>query len=91
MKKVYSKPSVYIEDYSLSAHIAGNCGAGINSGTMFGQPGFGDPYNCAWKYGDTILAYINVNYCGDNAVDNVEDFMGYCYNSGNDDYRVFSS
>lgn len=35
MKKVYSKPRIYMEKYSLSAHIAGNCGAGVNSGTIF--------------------------------------------------------
>lgn len=91
MKKVYSKPCIYMEKYSLSAHIAGNCGAGVNSGIIFGEPGFGDPYGCAWMYGETVMAYINPDHCGENTVDEVDDFLGYCYNSGADDVRIFSS
>lgn len=91
MKRIYKKPTVYIEQYSLSAHIAGDCGAGANSGGMFGTPAFGSPYTCAWKYEGTVMAYCNQEACGENTCDRVEDFMGYCYNSGADDVRVFSS
>lgn len=91
MKKIYKKPTVYIEQYSLSAHIAGDCGAGANSGGMLGTPAFNTPYDCAWKYEDTILAYCSPDACKENACKNPEDFNGYCYNSGADDIRVFSS
>lgn len=91
MKKIYIKPSVYIEQYSLSAHIAGNCGSGANSGGMFGTPAFSTPYDCAWTYEDTVMAYCSSEVCGTNTVSKPEDFNGYCYNSGADDIRVFSS
>ena len=51
----------------------------------------GDPYGCAWMYGDTVMAYINPEYCREATVDEVDDFGGYCYNSGADDVRIFSS
>ena len=42
-------------------------------------------------YGDTVMAYINPEYCREDTVDEVDDFGGYCYKSGADDVRIFSS
>ena len=36
-------------------------------------------------YGDTVMAYINPEYCREATVDEVDDLGGYCYNSGADD------
>ena len=113
MKKNYQKPNAFIETFSLSAHIStGSCGAGINNGTIFGKPGFSDPYQCAWGFDmdgngkieisngsdiNEVFLFSNASACGDKyfsdpdtALDNSGMEM-YCYNSGEDEFRVFSS
>lgn len=63
MKKVYEKPSIFVEKYEMSQHIANSCSFITNSGTAEGCYAIGeDPYmglikallesnnNCETKY-----------------------------------------
>ncbi|MDO4621465.1 MAG: hypothetical protein Q4B22_00775 [Eubacteriales bacterium] len=91
MKKKYLKPAVYFEQYSLSANIAGACGAGSNGGGSMGGPAQGDPYSCAWMDNGAVIAYSNQDACGDAYVEDANSVGIWCYNSGGDNVQVFTS
>lgn len=76
MKKVYSKPDILFEDFSLSTNIAAGCAmiAGYEGG----------------KYGVKFGGlYIFTDKCFDNVGTN--EWEGICYHVPNEGFNAFSS
>lgn len=79
MKKIYSKPDIYFDNFSMSTAIAGNCST-VTDTYAGGQ--------CGLEYTDTIIIFANdVSQCnfkvGDSSID--AEWNGICYHvpSGN--------
>lgn len=73
MKKIYEKPLIMFESFTLSTNIAGDCEKKTNT------PNSG---TCAWTYtdefGDSYVVFTNqVSACGTNKEDQV--YNGICY------------
>lgn len=79
MKKIYGKPDIYFDNFSMSTAIAGDCSVVTNTA------GGGE---CGLPYTDTIIIFTStVDQCnfkvGNNTVD--AEWNGICYHvpSGN--------
>lgn len=82
MKKVYTKPVIVIEDFSLNTSIAGDCEK-ITTTTGYGK--------CGLEFGgDTLFIDKNTGCSDDWSVDD-GSFNGICYYTPTDDNNVFTS
>lgn len=96
MRKVYKKPSIYIESLELDTAIC-SCGVGANGGTSFGKPKhasaetcvyFNDVSNIGMFVGDVCkdldpndgIIYISYPKEADGAI--------YCYHQPTDTEKV---
>ena len=86
MKKVYQKPGMYVENFSLSQSIAFDCGADHNS--SLGKPGYADKDHCGWDVGNAIIWNIGSQNCDFPGGDFYE---GVCYNNPNGNNVIFNS
>lgn len=86
MKKIYKKPNISIELFSLTQNIARNCGV-PHVGNDYGVHQFGDENSCCWyDYVDRIW-FIENSICDVSP----EDSSLICYNNPNNDTVVFAS
>lgn len=76
MKKVYSKPDIFYEDFALSTNIAAGCAVKVTDNN--GKPGF--PYDDMYIF--TSVCYDPVE--GDS-------WGGVCYQNPTDTTNVFNS
>lgn len=85
MKKVYTKPELFCEEYELSAAIAGNCSVGMGAYNV----NSGDPYNCSYTMG-TKKVFLTTGIC--NRVPETDGAEGtFCYQQPTPASLVFSS
>lgn len=87
MKRVYTKPELFCEEYELSVAIAGDCGDGWNK-SMFTQSNIN---SCGYQMGDYILFSCSVtSTCTQKELID-EDGGNYCYNTVEGMQKVFAS
>lgn len=85
MKKVYEKPSIIIENFSLTTSVASNCENKTNT------PSQGA---CALIWEDEFLGKIEVFYSTMGACKTHEDdgeYNGICYHVPSESYNLFNS
>ena len=81
MKKIYKKPVIMFEDFSLSVSIAGDCGIIIDSHASG---------NCGMIMGEDRVFMEGINGCdGDWGVDGV--YNNICYHNPVDGNDLFNS
>lgn len=80
MKKTYSKPDIFFEDFSLSTSIAAGC-----EKKPFKQ---GD--GCGVKWGALMLFTQTLN-CKDKIVEGDSEYNKLCYHNPWESYNVFYS
>lgn len=85
MKKLYTKPIVIIENFSLSTNIAGDCETKTNI-----------PSNnsCGLDFSGLMVFMQGMNGCTDIKVDNVGGdgvFNGICYHVPSGNNNLFNS
>ena len=80
MKKVYEKPVVIFEDFSLSANVAGTCEVDVELPSQF-------------QCGVEMLPTTNVIFLSDMSICNTyeEEYLGGCYDVPTDDRNLFNS
>lgn len=85
MKKVYTKPELFCEEYELSVSIAGNCGAGFGAYNV----NTSDYKSCSYKMGPDKI------FVTDGVCDTIPGYEGEngtaCYNTVVANNLVFSS
>lgn len=87
MKRVYTKPELFCEEYELSVAIAGDCGDNWNK-SMFTHSNIN---SCGYKMGDYILfSYSVTSTCTQKELID-EDGGYYCYNTVEGMQKVFAS
>lgn len=85
MKKVYNKPEIVFEDFSMSTNIAGDCEVKTwtpNSGT------------CAYKYMDEFLGEVKLFLSTISDCTTVEadgEYNGFCYHVPTESKNLFNS
>ncbi len=81
MKRVYSKPDIMFEDFSLSTSIA----AGCEFSTNFAMD------SCGFKYGPYVIFMDGIYGCEIPVPEGDPMFNGVCYHNPSDDKNIFSS
>jgi hypothetical protein len=80
MKKAYSKPEIFFEDFSLSTNIAAGC-------ELF--PNFAEDA-CGVKWGKKHIFLAEIQGCGTKIVNGDPTYDGACYHNPSDP-NVFNS
>lgn len=92
MKKQYSKPGIYIEEFTIAENIA-TCGAkpgGVGSSTGSANPTVADKYHCGWDVGGyTVWTQANAGCTVKLKEDGT--YKGYCYNNPAGGNSIFNS
>lgn len=81
MKKVYSKPRIFIESFSMSTNIAGNCDQ-INSVQTQGV--------CGLDFGGENIFLTGVSGC-DVQFETDDGTSGICYHNPSETTQLFNS
>lgn len=82
MKKVYSKPDILFDSFSMSVSIAA-CEVPTN---------FSMEKECGYHYfGDKYLFLLGVDGCNVIIEDNTPEYDSLCYHTFEDSNRLFSS
>lgn len=91
MRKVYKKPSIYIESFELDTAVC-SCGAGANSGDWYGKPNHGGPDVCYYGFeGVGNFSDMPTSPCAIDKTDGIEEIPAdadgdwYCYHNPTDD------
>ncbi len=87
MKKIYSKPEIMFEDFSLNENIAGNCSIKTHT------PSQG---TCAFTYedefGGAVVLFTNkVTACGNDNIFEEDGADGFCYHNPYANSNLFNS
>ncbi|MDO4555764.1 MAG: hypothetical protein Q4B70_11535 [Lachnospiraceae bacterium] len=91
MKKQYKSPTIYVESFQLTQHLAGDCGGGSSSGNHFGKPKHGNKNSCGWKVsGFSKTVFVNRG-CDIKLSTGNQEFQGICYNTPQSGYSIFTS
>ena len=81
-KKIYSKPEILFEDFSLSTNIAAGCDK---------EP-FGNVVDCGVKWGKYILfGEEGFSNCSQKITDGANIHDNLCYHNPIDGFNVFNS
>lgn len=80
MKKVYEKPAIVFEAFSLSTAIAGSCGVTTNT------PSSG---SCGIEFGGDMIFLSEMTGCSEEVDDNGE--YKICYHVPTDGNNLFNS
>lgn len=94
MKKVYTKPVLMMEDFTLSQTIAHNCGDNIKD--SWNQATLKYKGTCGW---DSLLdadgdGYTDILFTGAPACNTevgADEFVGVCYNNPSGGFNIFNS
>lgn len=88
MKKIYIKPIVQIERFTISQSVAQNCG--YNDDVFTGFPTQADKNSCGWNDGYGEVYWTSNVTCGGEYSEDLE--VGeVCYNNPNGAPTVFAS
>ena len=89
MKKAYSKPEIFFEDFSLSTSITAGCEK---------RPANATDDGCGVRWGNIFIFTANVSGCTNKIVEGStegnwvdEHNNGLCYHNPSDVFNVFSS
>lgn len=88
MKKVYKKPMIAMEYFTLNQNIAVSCG--YNDENYFGHPTQADKTNCGWDDGFGEIFWVTVGPCSDNYSPDLE-IGEVCYNAPAGVATIFAS
>lgn len=82
MKKVYEKPEIMFEDFTLTTNVAGDCEVKTNI-----------PSNntCGLDFSGLMVFMTGMSGCSDIQVDEGKDFDGICYHVPTADNNLFNS
>lgn len=90
MKKKYEKPTILMESFEVSQHIAG-CGSDLKDGGL-GFPTHANKYGCGWDYGKYGVIFIEGNiHCIDEQLPPGVDVDGICYHAPTANVLIFAS
>lgn len=86
MKKTYSKPSILIENFTLSTNIAGNCEKpyGLHEQFACGVP---DDNGC----GEIIFSLDVGSNCTVEGIGDKHIYDGFCYHVPSETNQLFAS
>lgn len=82
MKKVYEKPKIMFESFTLSTNIAGDC----DHQTSLQTAGF-----CGLDFGGDIVFLTNVTGCEEQYEADDGSFNGICYHNPTETTNLFNS
>lgn len=82
MKKLYIKPEIMFESFSLSTNIAGDCEEKTNNPTNG---------TCGMDFSGFKVFMHDMNGCSDIKVNDGESFNGLCYDTPTADNNLFNS
>lgn len=82
MKKVYSKPEIMFDDFSLTTCIAAGCEEKIQGPTQG---------NCGLKWGQTTIFTQDSTGCQTKVADGSPMYGNLCYHNPDQKYNVFNS
>ena len=94
MKKIYEKPGMYVENFSLSQSIAAGCNA-LHDSTL-GNPTHWSKTTCGWNLGNVVV-WPDTEICkaGDGQItvpwSPDAPFEGVCYNNPTANAAIFNS
>ncbi len=77
MKKAYTKPELYFENFELSTSIAVQCGKPIHYAAGTCKDGLG--------------GYADVIFLEDKSCSSTPDDFGFCYHNPTDTEKIFNS
>ena len=86
MKKLYSKPEIMFESFTLSTNIAGDCERVVGNpakgtcGILGSEPGV-----------DNLFSATVTGTSGCQIWNNADDYDGYCYHTSVDTKNLFNS
>ena len=81
MKKVYTKPEIMFDNFSLTTNIASVCEVKIEGPTQG---------TCGLRWGATTIFVEKASGCAKQVKDG-EGYNGLCYHVPNQAYNVFNS
>lgn len=98
MKKIYTKPVLMMEDFTLSQSIAHNCGE--NTKEMWGSVTNKSTQSCGWDLNidsnsgsaassNTDVVFANAGACSGDYL--FTEFNGMCYNAPGGGWNIFNS
>lgn len=88
MKKVYKKPTVHFEQFTMSQSIALSCG--YKDEDYYGFPTHADKLTCGWNDGSGEVYWTSTPACGDSYSPDL--VIGeVCYNNPNGQPTIFAS
>lgn len=84
MKKVYEKPALYIERFTLAQTIASGCGENLD----LSMATHSSKKTCGWEVAPGLILFMSFDFCNLPT----EYFEGVvCYNAPAGGYNVFAS
>lgn len=89
MKKIYSKPAMQVEYFTMSQNIAAGCNA-VTGGNSLGKPTHGDRGSCGWDVGGAI-AWVGEGTGCNFPCDENSEANGVCFNNPSGGNTIFSS
>lgn len=87
MKQTYVKPSIVVEDFSLTQSIANTCGVHNNE---WGHCNHWNKETCGWETPGGDIIWLEHSVCTD-AYGPDDEFIGICYNNPGNGMTIFGS
>ncbi|MDI9241822.1 hypothetical protein [Fusibacillus kribbianus] len=88
MKKMYVKPCITVEYFTLSQSIAQSCG--WTSDKFYGKPTHADIYSCAWVDASGERYWTSTPTCDGSYGEDIQVSEG-CYNAPSGSQQIFAS
>lgn len=82
MKKVYEKPAIVFENFSLSTNIAAGCENPTNLPSH---------RQCGFDFSGLKVFSNGMSYCDDIQIGEGEDYNGICYHTPTESNNLFIS
>lgn len=89
MRKVYKKPHLFMETFSITQSVATGCGA-VGGGNTLGKPTHWEKETCGWSF-DNIIVWTDANNSCSIKWDKNDPYMSVCYNNPEGGNNIFSS
>ena len=90
MKKAYTKPQLFVEDFALTQTVASGCGTSTSSISSLGHPSHWDRSTCGWDLGSGMILWVSESAC---TIPTPADAnaSGFCYNNPEGGIVIFAS
>lgn len=89
MKKIYKKPILFMETFSITQSVATGCGA-VAGGNSLGKPTHWEKETCGWSYGNMIV-WTEANTGCSVKWGKDDEYASLCYNNPDGGNNIFSS